>query len=553
MSEELRPRIPEENPRPSTTSSATVSEEPSKVPPATLFSFTALTLCIFLVALDTVLIPTALPTISKSFHIPDSLYAWTGSAYLLSNAASVPVWGKLSDIFGRKPVALVANFIFLVGSLVCAVAVSAGMLIAGRAVQGLGGGGVVILVHICVADMFALQDRSFYLGIVGAVWAIASALGPVLGGIFAQNLNWRWCFYVNLPIVSISIVILALTLHLPSPRTAFWTGLKAIDWLGSITICTGTLLLLIGLQLGGSSHPWTSPLTLLLLIFGALTYILFFFSQWWEDRKRGSPIMPLRIFRDMSNLSALGVCACDALVFNSVAYFLPLYFQLILLTSPSLSGIYMLALAIPLATVSLLAGYVMNRTGHYILILRSGLALMTLGVGLFISFPSTRDIVKVIGFLIVVGIGFGPNFHAPLIALQTRIRESDIAAGTSAFGFVRMVSGAIGVVVGQVVFQALMQGRLERFLDVGVDGDLARALAGGEAISQVERVGRLSGAQQGVVRGEMTGALKGTWIFYTGISALGLLVSFGIRREKLRRERGEADVEIKEGDEEEQR
>ncbi|KAF2249666.1 MFS general substrate transporter [Trematosphaeria pertusa] len=528
-------------PRPSNLSATTATTDDgsptsgSRPSVATLLCFSALTLSIFLVALDTVLIPTALPTISLSFHIPDSLYPWTGSAYLLSNAASMPFWGKLSDVFGRKPVILIANSIFLGGSIVCAVSISAPMLVAGRAVQGLGGGGVNVLVYVCVADLFAIRDRSFYMGIVGAMWAVASALGPVLGGVFAQKLNWRWCFYINLPLVSMSIIILYFTLHLHNPRTPFLAGLISIDWPGTVTILTATVLLLVGLQLGGTSS-YSTPLVISFLVFGSLAYILFPFTQWWDEKRGGSPIMPLRIFRDISNLSALGVCACDALVFNSVAYFLPLYFQLVLAVSPSTSGLYMLAVAIPLAIVSFATGAIINKTGRYLEVLQAGLALMTLGVGLLISFTTTLGLGKIIGVLIVIGIGFGPNFHAPLIALQTRIRESDMAAGTSAFGFVRMVSGAIGVVVGQVVFQLLMRPHLGSFLDAGLSDSFAEALAAGEAISEASRVAQLSRGQRAVVREGMSAALRGTWIFYTVVSALGLMVSFGIMRKTLERE-----------------
>ncbi|KAF2737396.1 MFS general substrate transporter [Polyplosphaeria fusca] len=525
-------------PLPSNASATTVVEDdtpPSKASPATLLAFLALALSIFLVALDSVIIPTALPTISQDFHIPDSLFAWTGSAYLLTNAASVPFWGKLSDIFGRKSVLLVANSIFLCGSIVCAVSISAPMLVAGRSVQGLGGGGVVVLVHVCVADLFSLRDRSFYLGIVGAVWAVASALGPVLGGIFAQELDWRWCFYVNLPIVTVSTLILYFTLKLPNPRTPLLRGLLSIDWPGTIVIIAATLFLLMGLQFGGESS-YARPLVIAFLVVGVVLYVVFPLTQWLEERKGGSPIMPLRIFKDISNLSALGVCACDALVFNSVAYFLPLYFQLILNTSPSTTGLYMLAIAIPLALISFLSGFIIEKTGRYLEVLQAGLALMTLGVGLLIDFSPTINLAKIISYLIIIGIGFGPNFGAPLIALQKRIQPHDIAAGISAFGFVRMVSGAIGVVVGQVVFQVLMRPHQPDFVAAGLTTDFAARLAGGQAISEAPAVQDLPAAERDVVRAGMTEALRATWIVYTVVSALGLLVSFGIHREKLQRE-----------------
>jgi MFS family permease len=253
--------------------------------------------------------------------------------------------------------------------------------------------------------------------------------------------------------------------------------------------------------------------------------------------------MPLRIFKDLSNLSALSVCACDALVFNSVAYFLPLYFQIVLGKSPSSSGVLMLALAIPLAIVSLTSGHIIERTGRLLEVLQSGLLLMTIGIGLLISLDSTPNLGKAIGFMIVVGLGFGPNFGAPLIALQTRIRSSDIAAGTSAFSFVRMVSGAIGVVVGQVIFQLLMKPQQDTFVKAGVSQAFAELLTGGESISQVHSVSQLSETQRHIVRLGFVKALRGAWVFCTVVSAIGLLVSFGIKRTKLSRDKQPAAVE----------
>jgi MFS family permease len=158
-----------------------------------------LSLCIalFLAALDMTIITTALPTIASHFTATSSDYTWVGSAYLLANAASVPLWGKLSDIWGRKPVILLANVVFLVGSLLCAVAVSIGMLIGGRVVQGVGGGGSIILVNIVISDLFSMRDRAKYFGLVGMTWALASAVGPVLGGVFTEKVSWRWCVSAN--------------------------------------------------------------------------------------------------------------------------------------------------------------------------------------------------------------------------------------------------------------------------------------------------------------------------------------------------------------------
>ena len=156
----------------------------------------SLCMALFLAALDVTIITTALPTIAGVFKASSSGYTWIGSAYLLANAASVPLWGKLSDIWGRKPIILVANIVFMVGSLVAAVSQSVGMLIGGRAIQGIGGGGLIILVNICISDLFSMRERAKYFGIVGMTWAIASATGPVLGGVFTEKVSWRWCLYV---------------------------------------------------------------------------------------------------------------------------------------------------------------------------------------------------------------------------------------------------------------------------------------------------------------------------------------------------------------------
>ncbi|KAF2404260.1 hypothetical protein EJ06DRAFT_194348 [Trichodelitschia bisporula] len=517
---------------------ASPSPTPRRSKAATLALVAALCLSVFLAALDTVLITTALPTIAAQFHITDAGYAWIGSSYLLTNAASVPFWGKISDVWGRKPVLLIANGVFLVGSLVSALATGLAMLIAGRAVQGLGGGGIVILVNICISDIFSIRDRGLYLGIVGAVWAIASSLGPVLGGAFTEKLSWRWCFWINLPADGMAALVLLFFLDIHTPKVPLMAGLRSIDWLGAFTMAGATVMLLLGLQFGGVTYAWSSATVVCLLVFSALTFALFFAAQF---KLSPSPIMPFSIFAHRSNLAALAVCATDALVFNSVAYFLPLYFQSVLAASPLQSGTWMLALAIPLSIFSASAGWIMQKTGRYLELLRGGMALMTLGLGLFIMLPPHLDWSRVIPFLVLVGIGFGPNFMAPLIALQTRLPPADVALGTATFGFVRMLSGAVGVVLGQVVFQSQMERQFDRLREAGIGESIVEALARGGAIA--EAPARLTDVQDELVRSVKTGSMAKMWILFTVVSGIGLLASFGISKVKLSSEH----VEVKPG------
>lgn len=307
-----------------------------------------------------------------------------------------------------------------------------------------------------------------------------------------------------------------------------------MDWLGAMTVIVATSSLLTGLQQGGlTSYSSTAVITLIVL--GTISFAVFLATQWWQDSRGRDPIMPLRIFLDISNFSALSVCACDALVFNSVGCFLPLYFQIVLSKTPSMAGVYMLAIAGPLAAVSFLSGHIIEKTGRFLEVLQAGLLLMTVGVGLLISLNTSTSLAKIIVFLCIIGLGFGPNFGAPLIALQSRTRTCDIATGTASFGFVRMVSGAIGVVVGQVLFQGLMKRHFNSLIGAGISVDLANRLAHGEALSLGHLIAAFEPNQQRAIHIALISALRGMWIFYTVVSAMGLLVSLGIKKTQLTR------------------
>jgi len=491
---------------------------------------------------------------------------------LLAAAASTPTWGKISDIFGRKPVLLVANIVFLVGSLICAIASSIKMLLAGRVIQGIGGGGLIILVNICISDLFSIRwvaqilstqdrlkrnfrmltcgdrSRGTYFGIIGMVWALASALGPVLGGVFTERVTWRWCFYINcmsltetlyseqsnlidnlVPCDGLAFVILFFFLDIETPKTPILAGLKAIDWLGSITIVGGTVMFLIGLEFGGVQYAWNSATVVCLIIFGIVIWGLFFLNEWKIARY---PVMPLRLFTRLSNIAALVVCFCHGFVFISGSYFLPLYFQAVLGASPLRSGLYLFPFVLSLSFMSAAVGIFIRKTGQYLPAIWAGMALMTLGFGLFIDLPAYPSWARIIVFQIIAGVGVGPNFQSPLIALQSLVAPKDIATATATFGFVRNLATSVSVVIGGVVFQNGMQ-KHRAALQAALGPRVADALGGGSAGANTAIVASLPPAQRAVATQAYTDSLRTMWILYVCVGAFGLAASAAIGKQTL--------------------
>ncbi|KAK5124220.1 hypothetical protein LTR85_001923 [Meristemomyces frigidus] len=494
----------------------------------------ALCMAVFLAALDVTIVTTALPTISEHFGSASG-YTWIGSAFLLANSASIPSWGKVSDIFGRKPMLLLANVIFMIGSLVAALSNSIGMLIAARAVQGIGGGGLVILVNITIGDLFSLRNRGAYYGMVGAVWAIASSIGPIIGGAFTEKVSWRWCFYVNLPLDGAAFLILFFFLDLETPRTPIMEGLKAIDWVGSITVVGATLMLLFGLQYGGVTDPWGSPTVICLLVFGIVTFVLF---AWWETKYAIYPVMPMRLFNKWTNVATLAVVFTHGFVFISGSYYLPLYFQAIRGATPILSGVYLLPTALALATTSIGTGVFIKKKGMYLPPIYFGFFMMTLGYGLFVDFDAHSSWAKLIIFQIIAGFGIGPIFQAPIIALQAHINPRDIGTATATLGFVRQLATSSSVVIGEVVFQNQMQtysGQLTQALGP----QLAKQLGGGSAGANTQVIDALPAGQRQLVRTDFADSLQPMWIMYTVVAAVGLICSLFIQRKILTKEHEE--------------
>ncbi|KAK4084410.1 uncharacterized protein Triagg1_890 [Trichoderma aggressivum f. europaeum] len=494
----------------------------------------ALCLALFLAALDMTIITTAIPTISNHFG-SSAGYIWIGSAYLLGNAAFVPTWGKISDIFGRKPTLIVSVTIFWIGSLLCAVSTSMGMLIAARAIQGVGGGGTIVLPNICISDLFSMRKRGMYFGILGMVWALASAIGPILGGVFTSKVSWRWCFYINLPLGGVGLLILIFVLKLHNPRTPVKQGLAAIDWVGNVLIIGGTLMLLFGLEFGGVQFPWDSAAVICLIVFGFVTIALFGI---YENRVAKFPVMPTRLFRDRTSIAAYGLSIMHAMTFMSGSYWLPLYFQAVLGATSLLSGVYILPYVLALSFTSALTGVFIKKTGNYQIPIVSGLFIMTIGFGLFIDLGARANWAKIIIFQIIAGIGVGPNFQSPLIALQTNVEPRDIGAATASFQFLRQLGTSTSVVIGGVIFDNEMQ-KQQAFLQRELGPELAARFSGSEAASSVFLIASLDGHQREVAQTAYWNAMQKMFIAYTCFVSLGLFISLFVKQKTLSKQHTE--------------
>ena len=409
------------------------------------------------------------------------------------------------------------------------------MLIAARAIQGIGGGGIIVLPNICVSDLFSMRTRGMYFGILGMVWAVASAIGPILGGVFTEKVSWRWCFYINLPLSGVGFFILLFFLKLHNPRTPVKSGLKAIDWVGSLLIVGGVVMLLIGLEFGGSTYPWSSPTVICLVVFGLTLIVVFALYEW---KVAAYPILPTHIYKYRNSIAAYFIAFLHAFTFMSGSYWLPLYFQGVLGASSLLSGVYLLPFALSLSVVSSISGITIKKTGNYLIPIIFGMFVMTLGFGLFTDLGTEVNWAKLIIFEIIAGIGVGPNFQAPLIALQTNVQPRDIGSATASFSFLRQMGTSISVAIGGVIFNNEMA-KQQATLSGQLPPELASMLTGANAAGSVQVVGQLRGHQGDVAKGAFWHSLQTMYIVYTCFAFTGFLISLFIRQTTLKKEHAE--------------
>lgn len=321
------------------------------------------------------------------------------------------------------------------------------------------------------------------------------------------------------------MVTLFFFLHIESPKTPFLAGLRSIDWLGVLLIIGGTLMFLFGLEFGGVDYPWKSPTVICLIVFGIVTWALAMIVEWKFAKY---PVIPIRLFSEWYNILVLIVCFCHGFVFISGTYYLPLYFQTVLQATPILSGVYLLPMVLSLAIVSSLTGVLMKKTGRYREFIMFGLFMMTLGWGLLIDLKPYPSWARIVIYQLIGGIGVGPNFQAPLVALQSNIRPSDTATATATFGFVRQLSTSISVCLGEVLYQNMMKNQSGKLL-ASLGPEKTQQISSSFSGSSKALIQSLTSSQKNVVLGAYTFSLSRMWIFYTAIAGVGFILSCFIR------------------------
>ena len=401
-----------------------------------LVIMSGLMLGMFLAALDQTIVTTALTRISEDFHRLN-LYNWVVTSYLLTSTVTTPLYGKISDLFGRKAIFQFAIVLFLAGSALSGLSGSMVQLILFRGVQGLGAGGLFSLALSIVGDVIPPRDRGRYQGYFGGVFGVASIVGPLAGGFLVDEASWRWVFYVNLPIGVVALFVINRVLHTDHRRRA-----ARIDVGGALLSVGGVALLLIAVQSAGqvahltTTAKWAGPLGIVLIA----AFI------WWEGRA-AEPIVPLRLFRNnaFSVASVLGLLT-GAVMFGAII-FLPLYLQTVRCISPTLSGLRLLPLLIGLLFTSITSGLLISKWGRYKGFVITGTAVLSVGMYLMSLIQVDTGAVVLAAMMFVVGAGLGLFMQTLIIAVQNAISMQDMGVGTSAITFFRTLGGAVGAAV----------------------------------------------------------------------------------------------------------
>ncbi|HEX8432665.1 MAG TPA: MDR family MFS transporter, partial [Longimicrobium sp.] len=416
--------------------------------------FSGLLLVLLLAALDSTIVATALPTIVGELGGLGHL-SWVVTAYLLAQTVVTPLYGKLGDLYGRKKVLQSAVVIFLVGSALCGLSQSLTALIVFRAIQGFGGGGLMVGAQAAIGDVIPPRDRGRYQGIFGAVFGVSSVAGPLLGGFFTSHLSWRWIFYINLPLGLVALVVLAYSLPTVTERKR-----HQIDYAGAGLLAIALTAVILVTDLGGAVLPWTSPAIIAMAVGSLVAFALFV----RVERRAAEPVLPLRLFsnRIFVVTSVVGLIVGFAM-FGSITY-LPLFLQVVKGSSPTASGLQLLPVMGGMLVTSIVSGQLISRWGRYKIFPVIGTAIMSAGLFLLSTLREDSSLVAASFYMLVLGMGMGMVMQVLVLAVQNSVEYEDLGVATSGATLFRSMGGSLGTAVLGAVFASQLSRHLAELL-----------------------------------------------------------------------------------------